>query len=76
MKTIQRPATPRHGAKEYPLPIGKQSNMKTETVLPRRYGMGLTAHQPPAYTNGEESIGKPNTKKTNIKMYGSKETLR
>jgi len=49
--------------------------MKTETVLPRPYGMGLTAHHPPAYTNGEESIGKPNTKKTNITMYRSKETL-
>jgi len=49
--------------------------MKTKTVPPRPYGMGLTAHQPPAKTNGEESIGKPNTKKTNIKMYRSKETL-
>jgi len=49
--------------------------MKTETVPPRPYSMGLTAHQPPASTNGEESIGKPNTKKTNRNMYWSKETL-
>jgi len=37
--------------------------------------MGLTAHQPQASTKGEESIGKPNTKKTNIKIYRRKETL-
>jgi len=49
--------------------------MKTETVLPRPYGMGLTPHQPPAYTDGEESIGKPNTKKPNIEVYRIKETL-
>jgi len=49
--------------------------MKTETERPRPCGIGLTAHQPPAKTNGEERIGKPNTRKTNIKMYSRKETL-
>jgi len=49
--------------------------MKTKTIRPRPYGMGLSEQQPAASANGEESIVKPNMMKTNIKMYRSKETL-
>jgi len=37
--------------------------------------MGLTADQPPAQTNGEESIPKLNTLRTTGKMFRRKETL-
>jgi len=37
--------------------------------------MGRTAHKPLIHVNREESIGKPNMKKANIRMYRSKETL-
>jgi len=50
-KTMKQSNGPLHllmGQTKYPPPVGKQSNMKTETVPPRPYGMGLTAHQPPA----------------------------
>jgi len=38
--------------------------------------MGQTAHQPPTYVSGQESIGKNSQKESNIKMSRSKETLR
>jgi len=37
--------------------------------------MGLTADKPPTQVNGDESIGKRDAKKANLKMYRSNETL-
>jgi len=48
VKTIQGPASPGDGTNKYPLPVGKQAKMKTETVLPKLLGMGPTSHPPPA----------------------------
>jgi len=62
--------------KQIPPTVRKTIKHEKLTIPPRPYGMGLTAHQPPASSNGEESIGKPNRKKANIKVYMSKETVR
>jgi len=77
-KPISNPTTRFTSSWDKQIPPTRRKTIKQErlAVPPRPYGMGQTAHQPPTYVKGEESIGKNSQEESHIKMYRSKETLR